>query len=181
MCALSFGQVDGPSRKLSPLPQELQGGTIPNFYVLALNKENSLNNASLKREAKKLGAKRVVLSFFDTGCINCRMEFVHLKNNFAKLKENSVLVNLINVGEGITEDGKKVSKFVEEFAGGLFPFYFDEDRSMLKKFGLSIADKNSTNIDIILPMIVVMDSDLRVLGVFVQMGNDFPPVLWGSL
>jgi peroxiredoxin len=180
MCAISFGKKDGLSEKLSPLPQELQGATAPNFYLLALNKVNTLSKGKLAKEAKNLGVKRVVLSFFDTECINCREEFVILKNNSAKLKENGVLLNLIDVGEGIEEKGQKVKKFVEDYAGDSFPFYFDEDRSMLKGFGLAYVDKNSKLI-INLPMIVVMDSDLRVLAVFRETGNDFPQVLWGDL
>jgi thiol-disulfide isomerase/thioredoxin len=175
MCALSFGEVKGASEKLSPLPQELQGGEIPGFYVVALDSRNSLYNEKLANEAKKPGVKRVVLSFFDTKCVNCQAEFVLLKNNSAKLKENGVLVNLINVGEKIDSSGAKVNKFVKEFAGDSFPFYFDQDFVMLKNFGLKLST------DVIFPMIVVMDSDLRVLGVFKATGNDFPQVLWGNL
>jgi peroxiredoxin len=180
MCALSFGEgaAKGQSKKLD-IPQELQGAAAPNFYVLALDKVNRLSKTSLAKEAKKPGVKRVVLSFFDTECINCRAEFVTLKNNSAKLKENGVLMNFINVGEGIEEKGQKVRAFVEDHAGNSFPFYFDEDRSMLKSFGLVNVDKNSIIIN--LPMIVVMDSDLRVLGVIKETGNDFPQVLWGDL
>jgi peroxiredoxin len=175
MCAISFGA--GQSKKLSPLPKELQGDIVPNFFILAPDNEKMLNKKGMAEEAKKLGAKRVVLSFFATWCINCQTEFFRLKENSGKLKENGVLVYLIDAGEDLMREGKKVGDFVGKFAGNSFPFYFDQNGTLLKNFG--IVDKNAT--EFALPLVVVMDADLRVLGAFTETGDDFPQILWEGL
>jgi peroxiredoxin len=175
ICALSFGA--GQSKKLSPLPPELQGSAVPNFFMLAPDNETRLSKKGLEAEAKKLGAKRVVFSFFATWCLNCRAEFSNLKKSFGKLKEKGAQVYLIDVGEDLIRDGKKVGDFVKEYSGNLFPFYFDKNANLLKAFGL--VDKSATEFS--LPVIVVMDSDLRVLEVFTDIGDDFPQILWADL
>jgi peroxiredoxin len=180
MSALSFGEEPskvGKSRKLSPLPQELQGSEIPSFFILAPNNETRLYEEDMAEQAKKLGAKRLVISFFATWCENCVEEFALLKKNYGKLKEKGVLVYLVNAGEDLINDGKKVSNFVEKYAGNSFPFYYDQKVNLLTSFGI-LANKNEVGS---LPVVVVMDANLRVLSVFTELGNDFPQVLWGDL
>ncbi len=174
--ALSFSAA-GPSKRLSPLPEELQGSIVPNFFALGLDNETELTRSGLKSEAQKSGAKRVVLSFFATWCVNCREEFALLQRNAARLEEKGVKVYLINIGEKIIREGKKVGDFVKGNAGTAFPFYFDQNANLLKNFG--IVERNASQFS--LPVIVVMDSDLRVLSVFTEAGNDFPQVLWSDL
>ncbi len=173
---LSFAAT-GLSKKLAPLPEELQGSMVPNFFALGIDNETELTRNSLKAEAQKSGARRIVLSFFATWCVNCREEFVLLQRNAAKLEDNGVQVYLINVGEKIIREGKKVGDFVKGNAGSAFPFYFDQNANLLKNFG--IIEKNASQIS--LPVIVVMDSNLRVLSVFTEAGRDFPKVLWSDL
>jgi hypothetical protein len=48
---------------------------------------------------------------------------------------------------------------------------------MLRKFG--IIESNQAKFE--LPVIVVLDEDLKVLAVFREAGKDFPQVLWGEL
>ncbi len=175
ICAFAFGA--GQSKKLSSLPKELQGDAVPNFFVLAPDNETRLSKKGLAGEVKKLGAKRVVFSFFATWCANCAAEFTRLKEKAAKLKEKGVHVYLIDVGENIMQDGKKVSSFVEQHAGNRFPLYFDQNANLLKDFG--IIDKNATHFG--LPVLLIMDADLRALGVFTEIGNDFPQILWADL
>jgi len=179
MPALSFGAGQaGPSKKLLPLPKELQGNIIPSFYVLAIDNETEFSRENLAEEVKKQGAKRIVFSFFATWCVeNCGAEFIKLKENAGKLKENGVSVYLIDVGEKIMQKGKEVNDFVNKFAGNAFPFYFNQNASLLKNFG--IIEKDA--VQLTLPMIVVMDANLKVLSVFTDSGNDFPQVLWGDL
>lgn len=179
MPALSFGsEPSGPSKKLSPLPKELQGNIIPDFYVLAIDNETEFSREKLAKEAKQIGAKRIVLSFFASWCIeNCGTEFVKLKENANILKEKGVSVYLIDVGEKIMQKGKEVSDFVSKYAEDSFPFYFNQNASLLKNFG--IIERNATQFS--LPVIVVMDANLKVLSVFTNSGNDFPQVLWGDL
>ena len=174
MAAFSFG---AQSKKLSPLPKELQDGVLPDFFVLAIDNETEFNRAKLQEEAKKLGAKRIVLSFFATWCVNCMEEFKVLQKNSVKLKENNVLVYLIDAGEKIIKYGEKVNDFVKEHAGYSFPFYFDPNANLLKDFG--IIERGSTQFS--LPVIVVLDADLRVLNVFTEAGEDFPEILWSEL
>lgn len=175
--ALSFGSEQGPSEKLLPLPKELQGNIIPNFDVIAIDNETEFSRDNLVEEAKKQGAKRVVLSFFATWCKSCGAEFVKLKENAAIFKEKGVSIYLIDVGEKIMQKGETVSKFVAEYAGNAFPFYFNQNLSLLKNFG--IIDRSATGGE--LPVLVVMDANLKVLGVFKSAGDDFPQVLWGDL
>lgn len=170
MSNLCFGQ------KLNPLPKQLQG-TIPNFYVLSIdNKEISHND--LKANAKKAGAKRIVLSFFDSGCINCWEEFVLLKENADELKKNGVQVYLMNVGESVIKDGEKVSSTVKKYAGNSFPLYFDPDGNLLEDSG--IIPENGGKFA--LPLTIILNSDLRVLGVLKGINkNDYPQILWSEL
>ena len=179
MPALSFGSEQaGPSKKLMPLPKELQGDIIPDFNVRAIDNETEFNRAKLAEEVKKQGAKRIVFSFFATWCIeNCGAEFVKLKENTASLKGKGVQVYLIDVGEKIMQKGDKVRDFVNQYAGDAFPFYFNQNLSLLKSFG--IIEQNATGGG--LPVIVVMDANLKVLSVFKNAGNDFPRVLWEDL
>jgi peroxiredoxin len=179
MPALSFGAGQaGPSKKLLPLPKELQGNIIPDFYVLAIDNETEFSREKLAKEVKKLGTKRVVISFFASWCIeNCGPEFVKLKENANTLKEKGVSVYLIDVGEKIMQMSKEVSDFVNKYAGDSFPFYFNQNASMLKNFG--IIERNAVQFS--LPVVVVMDENLKVLNVFTNSGNDFPQVLWGDL
>ena len=132
MPALSFGsEASGPSKK-HPKSEEWRGKIIPNFYVLAIDNATELNKKKLAEEAKKQGARRIVLSFFTSECVeNCGVEFVKLKDNVDKLKENGVNVYLIDVGEKIMQKGKVVSDFVSKFAGNAFPFYFDDNVSIV--------------------------------------------------
>ncbi len=172
---LSFGA--GQSKKLSPLPKELQGDIVPNFFILAPDNENRLSKKGLAGEVKKLGAKRVVFSFFATWCVNCTAEFTRLKENAAKLKEKGVYVYLIDVGENIIQEGKKVSDFVGQYAGNHFPLYFDQNANLLRDFG--IIDRDAARFE--LPVILIMDADLRALGAFTETGDDFPQILWEDL
>jgi thiol-disulfide isomerase/thioredoxin len=175
MSVISF--AGGQSKKLNPLPKELQGDIVPNFFVLAMDNETELDRKGLKEEAQKNGAKRIALSFFASWCENCREEFKSLRKNASKLKENGVQIYLIDVGEKIIREGKKVSDFVEEFSGGSFPFYFDPGANLLKDFGF--IERSATQFA--LPIILVLDADLRVLGAFTEAGDDFPQILWGDL
>jgi len=179
LTTLSFGEgLAGPSKKLSPLPKELQGNAVPDFFVLAIDNETEFSRENLATEAKKLGAKRIVLSFFATWCVeNCGSEFVKLKENAGTLKDKSVQVYLIDVGEKIMQKGKDVSDFVGKYAGNAFPFYFNQNASLLKNFG--IVERDAVQFE--LPRIVVMDANLKVLNVFTAAGNDFPQILWEGL
>jgi len=178
MPTFSFGaEALGPSEKHSK-SEGLKGKVIPNFYVLAIDNATELSKKKLAEEAKKQGAKRIVFSFFATWCVeNCGAEFVKLKENVGKLKENGVSVYLIDVGEKIMQKGKLVSEFVSEFAGNAFPFYFDDNVSLLKDLG--IIERNAVQAE--LPIIVIMDADLKILSVFDRAGNDFPQILWSDL
>jgi len=179
LTALSFGEGAGPTKK-HELPKKLQGDIIPSFLLLASDNETSFGRKAMGEEAKKLGAKRVVLSFFATWCENCRTEFRLMKEHAAKLKEKGVQVYLVNVNEtdmakiGKEASDKKVRELVEEYAGNLFPYYFDQDATLLQSFGLF---KNPIE----LPIILVMDSNLRVLSLIKETGNDFPQILWEDL
>jgi len=172
MPALCFGQ----SQKLNPLPKQLQG-IIPSFKVLAIDNETELNQDDLKANAKKTGAKRIALSFFATWCANCQKEFVCLRENAGELQKNGVQAYLINVGESIHNEGGKVSDMVNKYAGSSFPFYFDPNGNLLRKSGF--IQENSGRFS--LPLTIVLDPDLRVLGVLSAVGeDDFPQVLWGE-
>jgi len=166
--AFAFAFCFGQSQKVSPLPKQLQG-TIPNFKVLAIDNETELSQNDLK----KTGAKRIVLSFFATWCVNCQNEFALLRKNADELKKNGVQVYLIDVGENIHTDGAKVSKY----AGDSFPLYFDPNGNLLRKSGF-VQDGGRYS----LPLIIILDSDLRVLAVLSKVSEeDFPQVLWGEL
>jgi peroxiredoxin len=175
LTALSFGA--GQSKKLTPLPQELQRDIIPGFSLLLPDNETRLKRDDLAKEAKKLGAKRVVFSFFASWCLkNCAPEISLMRDNIAKLKEKGVQVYLIDVREDLINEGDKVKEFVKAYADNKFPYYFDQKGNLLKDFGL--VKNNEYN----LPTIVVMDADLRVLYVLEgEAGNDFPQILWEDL
>jgi len=174
MSTLCFGQT----QKLS-IPKELYG-TIPSFAVYTKN-TNKLDQDDFKSFAKKAGARRIVFSFFQTTCVNCREEFALLRRNASELKSNGVLVYLIDVGEDPDKMGDKVRDFVKEYAGDSFPLYFDEDGNLLKKSGL--AGKSNDGKDLfVFPRSIVMDRDLRVLGVLSAISEeDFPQILWSEL
>jgi len=172
MSAFCFGQTK--SNKLDTLPKQLQG-TIPHFIALAIDnkRENALRPDNLRENAQKAGAKRIVLSFFATWCENCPKEFDLLKKNVDELQKNGVQVYLINVGQSIHEKGDSVNAYVEKHAGKSFPLYFDPNKSLLKNFGF---------IQEAYPLIIVLDTELRVLSVFTGAGKeDFPQILWGEL
>jgi len=160
--ALCFGQLQG---------------TIPNFKVLAIDNETELSQNDLKVNAKKAGAKRIALSFFATWCVNCQNEFALLKKNADDLKKNGVQVYLIDVGENIHTEGAKVSEMVDKYAGNSFPLYFDPNGNLLRKSGFV---QNGGRYS--LPLIIILDPELRVLAVLSKVSEeDFPKVLWGEL
>jgi len=170
--ALGFGQ----SQKIIPLPKQLQGA-IPNFKVLAIDNETELSQSDLKENAKKAGAKRIALSFFATWCVNCQSEFALLKKNADELKKNGVQVYLIDVGESIHNDGAKVSEMANKYAGSSFPLYFDPNGNLLRKSGFVQEGGRYS-----LPLVIILDADLRVLAVLSALSEeDFPQVLWGEL
>lgn len=175
MSVASFALINGTTPK-HPIPVPLKGGMIPDFFTLALDNETEFTREILKEEIKKTGARRVALSFFATWCENCKTEFKLMQNNVARLEANGVQVYLINVGEKILKDGQKVGTFVEKFAGSSFPFYFDPNVNLLKNFGL--ISKNATTFE--LPIIIVLDENLKVIGILKEIGKDFPQVLWGE-
>jgi len=171
MSTLCFGQ----SKKLS-IPKELEG-KILNFSVYAIN-EDKLNQDDFKAFAKKSGAKRIVLSFFATWCTNCMEEFALLKKNASELQKNKVLVNLIDVGQTISKSGDKVRDMVSQYAGNSFSLYFDPRGNLLKDFGLV----KGKNLEGALPLTIVLDSDLRVLGILSAVSEeDYPQILWSEL
>ena len=170
---LSFAE---PSKRLA-LPKELQGNTIPNFFVLSADNKGELYKDDIKEAAKKADAKRVVLSFFATWCVSCREEFAILKKNANELKKRGVQVYLINVGENIHTHGSKASEMAKKYAGDSFPCYFDPNAVLHASFGLTKQGE-----DLTLPLTLILDSDLRALGILVgKLGNDFPQVLWEEL
>jgi len=175
MSALCFGKGQSQKLGLDSLPK-LQG-IIPDFQVLTIENEPGLSRDNLKEKAKKAGAKRVALSFFDSQCINCRIEFALLRRKAGELEKNRVQVYLIDVGESVHKMGDKVSDFVKEYAGDSFPFFFDPNGNLLKKSGL--VDKKG---GFVLPLVIILDSDLRVLGVLSEVSeDDYPQILWGEL
>jgi peroxiredoxin len=160
------------------LPEQLRGEIIPNFSpVLAIDNETELGRDDLKKAAQKPSTKRIVLSFFATWCVNCREEFVLLKKNKSELEKDGVQVYLIDVGESIHEKGAAVEKFVRQYAGDSFPFYFDPNANLLKKFGL--VEKSQTQFE--LPITIVLDANLKVLGILREARKNFPQVLWSEL
>jgi len=172
--ALTFGA--GQSNK-PDLPQALQRDIVPYFFVLDPD-ENKFFRENVEESVKKLGAKRVVLSFFASWCEKCMAEVSLMRDNIATLKEKGVQVYMIDIGEDIKEDGKKVSEFVENHAGNLFPYYFDPKGNLLRNFG--ILDRKSNQYA--LPVTVVMDAKLRVLYMLKgEIGDDFPQILWEGL
>jgi len=118
LCILMSSFCFGQTQKLNPLPKQLQG-TIPNFKVLTINKDEASQD-DLKASAKKAGAKRIVLSFFATWCKNCIEEFALLKNNVDELQKNGVQVYLIDVGESINDIGSKASDIAINMLEGVF-------------------------------------------------------------
>jgi hypothetical protein len=65
---------------------------------------------------------------------------------------------------------------VKKWAGDNFPLYFDPNGNLLRKSGF-IEESGRYP----LPLIIVLNSDLRVLGVFMEgVGDDFPQILWGD-
>jgi peroxiredoxin len=175
--ALSFAAA-GKTQKLSSLPPPLQGSVIPAFNVLAIDNETEFTREDLKKAAQKSGAKRIVLAFFASWCVeNCAPEFVLLKKSKKELDKNGVLVYLIDVGESAYAKGADVKNFVDTYAGGLFPFYFDPHGALLKDFGL--IERKQTQYG--LPITIVLDANFKVLGVFQKVGKDFPQVLWSDL
>lgn len=172
MTTLCFGQ----SQKINPLPKQLQG-TIPKFEVLTIENEPGLNRDELKERAKKAGAKRIALSFFATWCVNCGEELDLLKKNAEELQKNGVQAYLINVGESIHSDGGKVRDMAAKYAGNSFPLYFDPNGNLLRKSGFLQEGGRFS-----LPLVIILDSDLQVLGVLSAVGKeDFPQILWGEL
>ena len=156
------------------LPKELKGNIVPDFFVLPPDNKSELYRDDIKETAKKSGAKRVILSFFSTSCISCREEFGILKKNATELKKRGVQVYLINVGENIHVSGSKVNEMVKKYAGNTFPHYFDPNAILHASFGLAGQGE-----DLILPLTLILDSDLRALGILVgKMGDDFPQILW---
>ncbi|MDR1812374.1 MAG: TlpA family protein disulfide reductase [Candidatus Fibromonas sp.] len=167
---LSFA---GQSGRLA-LPKKLQNGMVPNFFVLSADNKSELYRDDIKDMAKKSGTKRIVLSFFATWCVSCREEFTILKKNADELKKRGVQVYLINVGEDIHTYGGKVNDMVKEYAGNSFPCYFDPNAILHASFGLVEQGE-----DLTLPLTLVLDSNLRALGILVgKMGDDFPQILW---
>ena len=172
--ALSFGE--GQTKKID-LPQALQRDIIPYFFVLDPD-ENKFFRENVEEAVKKLGTKRVVLSFFASWCEKCMAEVALMRDNNATLTEKGVQVYMIDIGENIKEDGKKVSEFVEKYADNKFPYYFDPKGNLLRNFG--IIERNSNQYT--LPVTVVMDSKLRVLYMLKgEIENDFPQILWEGL
>jgi alkyl hydroperoxide reductase subunit AhpC len=159
------------------LPNELRQGIIPDFFVLEKNGIDELYRDDIKEAVKKTGAKRVVLSFFATYCVPCREEFAILKKNKGELEKRGVLVYLIDAGEDIRTHGGKAMEMAEKNAGGAFPCYFDPNVILFKSFGLAREGEDPG-----LPLTLVLDSDLRAIGILKgKMGDDFPQVLWETL
>jgi len=158
------------------LPNELKQGIIPYFFVLEKNGIDALYREDIEQTVKKKGAKRVILSFFATYCLQCREEFAILKKNKAELEKRGILVYLIDVGEEIRVIGTKVKDMVEKNAGSTFPYYFDPYVILFKSFGLSKQGETPS-----LPITLILDSNLQVVGILKgQMGSDFPEVLWSE-
>jgi len=176
LSALSFAE-DERTQKLTPLPEQLLGAVVPNFFALGIDNETEIHSKDILAAAKKNGTKRVVLSFYATWCANCVEEFDALKKNADNLKKNKVQVYLINVSESIHTKGADAEKFVKKYAGDSFPYYFDPHGNALKNFGLIERDQKKYP----LPIIVVLDANLKALAVFKEVGSDFPQVLWGDL
>jgi len=159
------------------LPSELRQGIVPDFFVLEKNRINELYRDDIKEVVKKRKAKRVVLSFFADGCKFCLEEFAILRNNKVELDKQGVLVYLIDVGDDIRKEGKKISDAVKKYAGDSFPLYFDQNVKLLFSFGLA---KRGENPD--LPLTLILDSNLQAVGLLEgKMGDDFPQVLWSEL
>jgi len=160
-----------------PMPGELKQGIVPFFFVLEGNGVNELYRDDIAEAVKKTKAKRVVLSFFATYCLPCKEEFAILKNNKAELEKRGILVYLIDVGEDIRTFGGKVKEMVESSAGNAFPYYFDRNVNLFKKFGLVKQGEEPS-----LPLTLILDSNLHAIGILKgKMGSDFPQVLWSEL
>ncbi|MCL2281867.1 MAG: TlpA family protein disulfide reductase [Fibromonadales bacterium] len=155
------------SEKL-PLPKELQAEELP-WLAMDGTYGSIINKTSLKELAQKSG-QRIVFAFFATWCVPCREGLKLMNEKAGNLKDNGVLVVLINVGE---DDYGKVEKFANKYAKKDWVLGFDKFGNIPEKFGLKKQDAEMPY-----PRTLVLDSNLRPLMLIGTEGDDFPQVLW---
>lgn len=165
---LSFAKL---SEKL-PLPQELQASELPWFALVAGDGEayNSvINRNNLKDIAKQGNNQSIILSFFATWCIPCREGLKLLGERTNELKENGILVVLVDVGE---DDYDKVSKWAKQYAKKEWLLGFDKFGNIPEKFGLV-----KPGADMPFPRTLLLDSNLRPIMLIGNEGSDYPQIL----
>jgi len=160
--------------EILPPPKELQG-ELPWFALPIKDSEESYNGVLNKNKLKNIvtqkNRKKVVLAFYATWCVPCSEGLKRMSGKAAELEKNGILVVLVNVAEKNFDFGK-VNKWIMEYAKEDWLLGFDEFGDLPEKFGL--AKQGS---EMPLPRTLLLDSDLRLLRLIGQEGEDFPKIL----
>ena len=164
------------SEKLS-FPKGLQlNKQLPWFALDMKDAEGTYNgvikNDKLKEIIHQRNSKRVVFAFFATWCFPCREGLRLLGEKAAELKDNGVLVILVNVGES---DYVKTDKWIKEYAKEGWLIGYDKFNNMPETFGLVKRGEEMP-----LPATLLLDPNLRPLLLIGHEGEDYPQILWGK-
>lgn len=164
----------GTPTVVMPMPKELAAvDVIPAFSAKDRSGEETFQRRHLENLIKREpGVKRVALVYFATWCRPCAEGVRRLRAAKAVLKENGVLVVLVNVAEG-EEDPAPVHKWVNTYASTDFPLIFDVRKQLVTPYGLSEPNGST-----VMPKTLVLNANLRPLFLLGTEGDDFPEILW---
>jgi thiol-disulfide isomerase/thioredoxin len=153
------------------LPEELGADILPPFSAKDKDAENGFQRRHLEKTvADAPKTKRVALVYFATWCKPCAEGAAKLKKARKVLKENGVMVILVNVGE---KEPEPVHKWIKDYGDPKLPLIMDTKSQLAERCGLTGADGV-----VIMPKTLVLDAKLKPLFLLGTEGDDFPEILW---
>lgn len=93
-----------------------------------------LYNSTKTISLKDYRGKTVVLNFWATWCVSCRLEAPGLERTWKKFKDKDVVF----IGVNLQETPKEIQKFVDEF-GITYPIVIDKESELVFKYGVRIV------------------------------------------
>jgi peroxiredoxin len=121
----------------------------PDFSLKLYNEDRAISLSDYK-------GKTVVLNFWATWCVSCRLEAPDLEKTWQAYKNEDVVF----IGINLQERPKDIQKFVEEY-GTSYPIVIDEKSETIFKYGVRIV-----------PTTVFINKDGMVVYVYEGLLND---------
>jgi len=169
LCAFSLSSSrEAHSTVLASSGKAFSEKMMPDFAGIDLSKSGSevLSLDEIIAQAKPFPNGRVVLNFFNTGCLPCREGLKELQAHAESLQKEGVVVVLVSIGDS----REKARAFLTKL-GITFPCVWDKSGSISQNYGVTSSGGDFSTARV--PLTAVGDNKGKLLRVITAEGSDY--------